>query len=381
MVRLLGVATYQLEIMWDGVSWTDETDHLKEFAIERGMDEQLTRHLAGTLELVLAETTGRFNPVNASSPLQPYITYPLRRVRLSVTYASTVYWLFTGYTTRHESDPGYGAWEARISCMDAFVMLNETKPQEATGDTTGSAIGDILFELGLYTVSGDVSLDDGDDIDYAADGEQTALDVIADLLLTERGWFFVAADGVLTYRDRYAPNRSPYTSSQGAIAGAMQAIAPAVDYAQIRNRATVTRTGGTPQTATGTSPALPAGMYRDYPAIESDYLATDTQALALARHIVLKGQNPVAPVRYLDLSNGSADGFAQLLARELGDRVTVTEALGGTSGDYHIRRITHAVNWSGQIHRGSWSLEQRDTTTQPFIVGQSLVGGPDLITY
>ena len=118
----------------------------------------------------------------------------------------------------------------------------------------------------------------------------------------------------------------------------------------------------------------------DYPAITSDYLTTDATALSLAKYLVLKGKNPVPPVRFLDLNNGQTTAFVQLLARELGDRVTVTESLGGTSGDYHIRRITHEANWGQGIHRGSWSLQQRDPL-QPFLIGISTIGGTDVITY
>lgn len=377
MVGLRGNVTYSLRVKWDGANWTDETARMQEFAIERGYDENLSGVRAGTLNLTMTDTTGRFNPANAASPLQPYITYPLREVSLRVTYSSTTYDLFTGYTRRHEADPGRDAREARIDCVDAFLLLNGAIPLTATGATTGAAIAAILTEVGF---AGATDLDTGDTITYAADGQQSALAAIADLLLIERGFFFISGDGTAVYLDRYWGNRSPYTSSQGTIASSMRAIAPGIDYDTMYNKATVTKEGGTPQTHSDVTGAL-GTIVKSYPSIESPYLASDSAALSLAKHLVLKGKNPVPPVRFLDLNNGQTTAWVQLLDRELGDRVTVTESLGGTSGDYHIKRITHQVDWSRGIHRGSWSLEQRDTTTQPFIVGVSLVGGPDLITY
>lgn len=375
-VRLRGNVTYSCEVRWDGATWTDETSRLKSFTVQRGQSGDLAQTEAGTLALVMKDTTGRFNPANATSPLQPYITYPLRQVRLSATYSGSTHWLFTGYTRRHESDPGRDAREARLDCIDAFVLLDMAKPLTATGATTGAAIASILTEVGF---TGSTDLDTGDTITYAADGSQSALAAIGDLLTTERGFFFIHADGTAIYLDRYAPNRSPYTSSQGTIASTMRAIAPGIDLDIMYNRATVTKTGGTAQTASDTTGAL-GSIMRDYPAIESPYLASDSAALSLARYLVLKGKNPVPPVRALDLSQHDAASFAQLLGRELGDRVTVTEALGGTSGDYHIHRIVHEVSWGAGVHRGSWGLLQRNTT-QPFLIQVSAIGGTDVIAY
>lgn len=377
MVKLLGNVTYEISVKWDGANWTDETARCKSFLIERGYDDQLTAVRAGTCFLTMADIDGRFNPANSGSALQPYITYPLREVRVRVTYNATTYDLFTGYTRRHEADPGYDAREARLDCVDAFLLLDAVRPATATGSTTGGAIAAILTEAGF---AGATDLDTGDAITYAADGSQSALEAIADLLLTERGFFFVAADGTATYLDRHAGNRSPYTSSQATIASTMRAIAPGIDFDTMYNRATVTKEGGTPQTHSDTTGAL-GSLIRDYPSIESPYLASDAAALSLAKYLVAKGKDPVPPVRFIDINNGDATAFAELLARELSDRVTVTESLGGTSGDYHIRRIAHEVNWSRGIHRGSWSLERRDTATQPFLISISTIGGTDVITY
>lgn len=376
MVGLKDAAVYLLEIKWDGVSWTDETSRMKEFAIERGYDEEQTSVRAGTLNLTMKDTTGRFNPANAASPLQPYIARPLREVRLRVTYSATTYYLFSGYTRKHESDPGRDVREARIDCVDAFLLLDAANPIAATGATTGAAIASILAEIGF---TGATDLDTGDVIAYAADGTQSALAAIGALLQAERGFFFIAANGTATYLDRYAPNRSPYTSSQGTIASTMRAIAPGVDFDLLYNRATVTKTGGTAQTAADTGGVL-GTIVKDYPNIDSPYLASDAAALSLAKHLVLKGKNPVPPVRFLDLDNGQTAAWVQLLTRELGDRVTVTESLGGTSGDYHIRRVTHAANWGQGIHRGAWSMSQRETL-QPFLIGISTIGGADYIAY
>ena len=65
------------------------------------------------------------------------------------------------------------------------------------------------------------------------------------------------------------------------------------------------------------------------------------------------------------------DGFA------LND---VIVSRGATAGMVELR-IEIDGDWSGGSLRARWALRQRDTSFQPFIVGQSSVGGTDLITY
>lgn len=378
-VRLKGNATYLLEIAWDGSTYVDETARMKRFTVTRGKSDDLATMRAGELNLTMVETVGRFNPANTASAIYPNISYPLRPVRLRVTYSSTTYYLFSGYTRRHESDPGKDEREARIDCVDGFVLIDAVKPTiTSTATTTGGAIGLILDAVG-WPGGGSRDLDTGDSITFSADGTASGIQLIAGLLETERGFFFVSASGVATYLDRHYQNRSPYTSSQGTIASTMRAIAPGVDLDLVKNRATVTATGGTAQTVSDAT-SVARYNYRDWSPITSAYLSGDAAALGLAGYLVAKGKNPAPPVRSLDLGQGSATAWVQLLTRELGDRVTVTESAGGTSGEYHIQAIQHEASWSRGEHKGAWSLLQRDTV-QPFIIGQSTIGGTDVLTY
>lgn len=379
-VRLRGNLTLICWIAWDGTTYVDETANVKRFSLARGYAEDQSQVQAGTCSLTLKDTTGRFNPANAASVLAPYIAYPLRPMLLSVTYSSTTYRLFTGWTTKHESDPGKDAREARIDCADAFVLLDGVKPViGGAATTTGGAINFLLDAAGFP--GGARAMDNGDTIVWdGADGGATALARIGDLLTTERGFFFMAKDGTATYLDRGWTNTSPYNASQGTIAGTMRSIAPGVDLALIRNRATVTATGGTAQTA-GDATSIARYGTRDYGAITSPYLSGDAAAGFLASYLVNTNKDPLPPVRQIDIGQHDSATLTQLLARELGDYVTVSEGVGGTSGAYHIRRITIDGNATKGEFTGSWTLRQRNTAFQPFVIGQSSVGGTDYITY
>lgn len=377
-VKLRGNLTALLEIAWDGSTYVDETANLRRFSVARGYAEDQSQVQAGTLSLTMKETGGRFNPANTASAIYPYIGYPLRPVRLRVTYNSTTYYLFSGFTTKHESDPGKDSREARIDCLDAFVLLDGVKPTiGSSSTTTGAAIAALLTAAGF---AGAADLDAGDTITFSADGGSTGLALIAAMLQTERGFFFIGKDGTATYLDRGWTNKSPYNASAGTIASTMRSIAPGVDLALIKNRATVTATGGTAQTASDAT-SIARYMTRDYGAITSPYLSGDAAAGFLARYLVNTNKDPLPPVRQIDIGQHDSATFTQLLSRELGDFVTPSEGVGGTSGSYHIRRITIDGDWGKGEIKGSWSLRQRNTAFQPFIVGQSSVGGTDYITY
>lgn len=376
-VRLKGNTSYQLEIKWDGTNWTDETARLKSFAIRRGYGDDQTEVQAGELNLVMADINGRYSPINTSSALYPNIGYPLREVRLRETYASNTYYLFSGYTVRHASNPARDEREARIDCLDGMVLLEGVRPTIASSETTtGAAIGAILTAAGF---TGATDLDTGDAITFEADGTDDALSIIGDLLQTERGFLFFSASGTATYLDRSWTNRSPYNTSQATIASTMQDINPAVDLRYVRNRATATATGGTAQTA---SDATSIARYktRDYPPITSSYLASDAAAASLAAYLVSQYKDPLPPVKSVELGQHDSATYTQLLTRELGDHVTITESLGGTSGSWHIRTIQHAGDWSAGEHTATWALVRR-SSLQPFLIEISLIGGTDYITY
>ena len=58
------------------------------------------------------------------------------------------------------------------------------------------------------------------------------------------------------------------------------------------------------------------------------------------------------------VANASATLMTQVLARELSDRITISDATGlsGITGDYHIERIEHSVSNGGTLHTTRWQL-------------------------
>jgi hypothetical protein len=157
-------------------------------------------------------------------------------------------------------------------------------------------------------------------------------------------------------------------------------VHPGVDLDRIRNRATVTRTGGTAQTFTD-GPSTAAYGTADYGNVTTPYLVDDNQALSLASYIVSVLKDPRAPARGMTVYNESDALMTQMLTRELGDRVTITEPKAKTSGDFYIERIQHQVTDGGNVHATTWGLSERTSSGNPFVLGTSTLGGGDVLTY
>jgi hypothetical protein len=355
----------------------DVTADVMRVTTKRGRDDQLDPMQAGSCTLVLTDPDGTYNPRNDSSTLAGQLL-PMRPVRVRATFSGTTYGIFLGFIRSIEYDPV--ARQATINAIDAFVWMNRVRPViDSTGETTtGAAIGLILDSMG-FTDSSLRDLAVGDMIpDFSSDGSKTALALVQDLLTAERGIVYVSGDGVVTYEGRNA--RAQRTTAVDTVDDVMVSVNPGVDLDRIANRATVTATGGTAQTATDDDSIATYGA-SDYTPITSSYLADDDQALQLAHYIVGGRKSPRLPASGLTLMNDSSSTLTKILARELGDRVTVAESTGGTSGDWQIESIAHEISAGGQIHVATWALSAREAGDDAFIIGTSKLSGGDVLTY
>lgn len=360
---------------------TAEPGHgVKSVAIRRGREDQLARMAMGECTIVVHDPDGLYNPRNESSPLYGQLL-PMRQVRVRADNGPGPVHLFRGFIRSIEHDPRRDARETTINAVDLFVVLSRISPAfSLEGETsTGECIGRILDEVG-WTELDLRALDEGDTFDgFSADGSATALSLIEGLLEAERGQFFIDAAGIATYEERHT---RPARASVDTVADTMMALRPGVDLELVRNRARVTRqigeVSGEPQfVADGASVATygPA----DFGDITTPYLTSDTQALYLAGYLAGLLAEPRSPVWGLEQVNRDATTLTRIIDRDLGDRVTITDSIGSTSGDYLVEGIAHEIGDGGLIHRCSWTLSERGA--QVFIVGQSLVAGPDRISY
>jgi hypothetical protein len=192
------------------------------------------------------------------------------------------------------------------------------------------------------------------------------------------GVLFVDGAGVVTYHDvnrRYSAGSVDDTLTNAMIGDAR----PATDIALVRNGWTVTRLdaqgqpAGPPQTALDTA-TRDFSVYgpRDGDAVSSRLLMSDTQAGSLAAFKVLLYKDPVNPVRQVRLSNRDDTLIIRQLGRDLGDRVALSETLGGTSTTGFIEGVSHHIWEAGKHHTVAYTISKRrlDMAT----IGASTIG-------
>jgi hypothetical protein len=375
--------TDKLTGLFGSTAYDDLTSATKQspgIAIRRGRTQDVGPMAAGECSVTLNDPSGTYNPYNASGPLYGKLV-PARRVRVREAVGGVVYPLFDGFVRRIEPDPARDRQETRIECIDLFGWLNRVRPTIAsTGPTTtGAAIGLILDACG-WTEGSMRDLDVGDDLsDFSADGTQSALALIQNLIDAELGAFFISAAGAAVYEDRRAIWRAPRDSVQAALTGGFRTALPTVDWDGVQNRASVTREGGTAQVYTDDASALQYGT-GDAPAVSTPYLADDAQAMRLARWIVSRSKDATGPLREVMLVNRDDTALAVTLARDLQDRVSLSEAYAGTSFDGHIQGIEHRIAEGGAFHQTIWRLSRRPPV-EPFRIGISKIGGGHVLSY
>lgn len=324
---------------------------------------------AGQMTLVLDDQTGGYNPENTGSALSPNVV-PLRPIRVRATHNAVTYGLFFGWITRIEHNPSPTGQETRIEATDFFWWLDAMKPGVTLGTTTvGAAISALLGHCGLSDPAY-IALDTGHTVPFVSTfanptTTKSALTVIQELLAADMGVFFVDGAGVVTYHDttrRDTAGAVDATWTQTLIGDAR----PATDIAQVKNAYTVTRLGadgqpaGPPQTAyDATTRDFSVYGYRDGDPLSTPYLVDDAQALALATYKVLLHKDPVNPVMGVRIPNRDDTAIVQQLARDLGDRVTLTETLGGTSTTGFVEGVAHHIWEGGRFHEASYVISKR----------------------
>ena len=389
----MSTATYKAEIAWTadpglvarigtwqigvhrlggGVSesdWTDETANVKAASIRRGRSGDLGVIMRGTCDLTLNDFDGTYNPANTGSTLYPHVV-PMRPVRITANFNGTDYRRFYGYIQRIRHYPHASRQETVIECADLFAWLEADYPViAALGATdTGAAIESVLKSSSVADASM-YDIDTGDVLsDFSADGSQTALSLIQKLVEAERGTFYASREGKAVFEDRNARFLSPRDSDQSTLTNTMSDLAAETDAFMIYNHITATRTGGVAQTSEDVSSQH---SYARRPlSLSSDHWVDDTQAANCAGYIMGMSSAPKTPVS-LDIVNGDDARLTAMLARDLNDRIGVSETRGSTSGSYHIESIDERISDGGKLHRASWRLSRLDR--MPFIIGSAQI--------
>jgi len=266
----------------------DLTPDVRSISIKRGRNIMRDTYEAGTCTVRVLDPNSYFNPQNTSSPYYGYLT-PLRKLRVSATVGGVGYFLFSGYTTDYKyyypqnQETGY----VDIVCSDAFRLMQQAGVVGVTdataGQDTGTRIGKILDQVSFPTSMR--TIDTGNTTCIADPGtSRTALDAIKNAEFSEQGAFYINPAGTAIFINRtnvikkYGNTPTEFNQSGGI---PYTDLRFAFDDKLIINSSTMTRYGGTAQSATDSTSIA---KYFPHQLNQSNLvLQTDADALNVAK--------------------------------------------------------------------------------------------------
>ena len=256
---ILGTGILDTNILADSAAViVDVSNQVNLIQTQRGRSPLVDQFQTGQLSLRIVDQNGDFNPTNPSSPYYELLT-PMKKVQISATYNGTTYSIFSGFITSYVNTQPKDATEVAyttIQAVDAFRLAQNAQISTVTGasagDLSGTRIDQILDEINWPATMRDI--DDGLTTLQADPGTaRTSLDAMQTVADSEYGALYVNTDGEFVFQDR--------SITAGSIGGTVTtfndngtgiAYANAIwrlDDTLVFNSASITRTGGTAQTA------------------------------------------------------------------------------------------------------------------------------------
>jgi hypothetical protein len=236
----------------------DVSNQVNYVKTQRGRNSLSDQFQTGQLTLRIIDQNGDFNPLNENGPYAGLLT-PMKKVQITATYSGTTYSVFSGFITSYVNTQPADATElafTTITAVDAFRLGNLAQISTVTGATagnlSGTRINQILDQIGWPATMRDV--DAGLTTMQADPGTaRTSLQAMQTVTDSEYGALYVDATGAFVFQDRTVT-----VSSIGATPTVFADNGTGIKYANavwilndslVFNSATVSRAGGSPQTA------------------------------------------------------------------------------------------------------------------------------------
>lgn len=371
----------------------DVSNQINSIQIKRGRNAQADQFQTGTLSLRIVDQLGYFNPMNTSGPyyglLNPMVKVQINAVSLGITYALYSGFI-TSFTTTSPSQALDDVVYTMIDAVDAFRLAQmaqiTTVTGSAAGDLSGTRINQILDQIDWPNSMRDI--DAGQTTVQAnPDTAATALNSMQKIELAEYGALYVDAYGSFVFQDRKVTagsmaNAPTVFADDGSGIPYFNAIWR-LDDTLIYNNASITRTGGTAQTATNAASVL---RYFDHSYNQTNMMMqTESVALDYARaYVASRAETSVrCDAIVLDLyAQNYAAGILAAMKLDYFDNVTITSTQPGASTltkTLQIFGVAYAVTPN--------SFKVTFTTLEPildsFILGSNLYGilGTSVLSY
>jgi hypothetical protein len=374
----------------------DVSPYAQEISISRGRSDQLQNFNAGTFSVRLLNRDRRFDPINESSPYWNS-TLGVSGVapRRKVTVVSDGVALFTGRITdidvSYEPNQPSATSEnsyVTITASDDFVLLANTftaSPITPSQELSGTRVTNILDlpEVGYPATrdidTGSATLGGGATFEIA--GNTNVLTYLQSVATSEQGYFFVAANGDLTFTDRIAAVFSTVSATFSDTGSNIPYTSLSVMYGQefLYNKVVCSVEGGTDQTVNDVASQTEYGISTLN--LSGLLLVDDAAALTLATDLLDRYKLPEYRFDKLQTIYNPLSSINQgtLTALEIADVVSITRTYptgtpASVTKQYSIENIRHVISPSS--HTVEYGLAVADLV-YPFILDDAEFGVMD----
>ena len=349
----------------------------------RGRNAQADQFQTGTLTLRIVDQNGDFNPQNPASPYYNLLT-PMRKVQITATYGAITYPIFAGFITSYTTTTPKNANDVvytTIQAVDAFRLAQNAQISTVVGTSAGQLSGARINAL-LDAISWPASMRDVDTglTTMQADPgtARTSLAAMQTVETSEYGALYVDAAGSFVFQDRAVTAGSSGATptvfnDNGTGIGYFNAVWR-LDDTLVYNSASITRTGGTAQTAIN-QPSIDKYFVHSYNQ-QNLLMQTDAVALDYARaYVASRAETSIrCDAIQLDLyTDNYTAGTVAALGLDYFDPVTITTNQPGGST---LTKTLQVFGVAQSITPNSWKTTL--TTLEPiidgFILNSSLYG-------
>ena len=340
----------------------------------RGRNPQADQFQTGTLSMRIVDQNGDFNPQNPASPYYTLLT-PMRKVQITATYGGTTYPIFSGFITTYTTTTPKNANDVvytTITAVDAFRLAQNaqisTVTGAAAGQLSGTRINEILDQIGWPATMRDV--DAGlTTLQNDPGTARTSLAAMQTVEISEYGALYVDAAGSFVFQDRAvtagSTGKAPVVfNDNGTDIGYFDAVWR-LDDTLVYNSASITRTGGTAQTAINQA-SIDKYFIHSYNQ-QNLLMQTDAVALDYARaYIASRAETSIrCDAIKLDLYTDNYNaGIIAALSLDYFDPVTITTNQPGGST---LTKTLQVFGVAQTITPNSWKTTL--TTLEPIIDG------------
>lgn len=364
--------------------YADITSEVDSFNIRRGrrtVTDQMP--VSGTCSIKINDESEAFNPFNTSSiyynPVlnEPGLA-PLRKIRIS----RGANYIFAGRITAFDQTYKLGGIdEINVTASDDIYLLSQTALDAFTpASQTSSARINTVLARSEVSFTGTTSITASPittlgAYPVAAGTSTTAY--LADINDAEQGRLFCNRSNTLVFQPRITPAVVTPVATFSDNGGGIPYNDLEIEFDQniVVNRAAVTVTGGTQQTATNA--ASISTYFTQSKEYANSLLSSDAQALTLANYLLVPNPNP----RFTGVASwfgaltvGQQDTVALL---DIGDliQITKTDSFGVTTEAAYIEGLETSVTFDyGQTSR---FYTTQTTIYEPFLLDSATQGTLD----